>query len=153
MKNCLIILILLFAYAQISMAQSLPSSDDNAYTQQVIALSKQKWSWMSQKNVDSLASIFHPKSAFVHMSRTLTKDQELDVIKTGDIHYKNADIREISAQSIGNMVILLSKLKLEAIVRGNEANNPFVVTEVYIQEDGKWMLASMSFTKLSIPIE
>lgn len=151
MKNYLMIFTLLLAYAQISVAQSLPATEDNAYTKEVIALSKQKWAWMSEKNVDSLATLFHPKSAFVHMSRSLTKDQELDVIASGNIHYKHVDIEEISAQSIGNTVIVLSKLTLEAIVRGAEANNPFVVTEVFVQEGGKWVLASMSFTKMVQP--
>ena len=31
---------------------------------------------------------------------------------------------------------------------GNEVTNPFEVTEVYVQQDDTWKLASMSFTRL-----
>ena len=44
--------------------------------------------------------------------------------------------------------IVLNKIHLVAVVGGNEVTNPFVVTEVHGQQDGEWMLASMSFTRL-----
>jgi hypothetical protein len=51
-------------------------------------------------------------------------------------------------QFIGNTAILLNKIRLVAVVGGNEVTNPFVVTEVYVQQGSKWMLGSMSFTRL-----
>lgn len=35
--------------------------------QQIVTLSKDKWRWMADKNVDSLAALFDEKSVFVHM--------------------------------------------------------------------------------------
>jgi hypothetical protein len=40
---------------------------------------------------------------------------------------------------------------LLAVVGGNEVTNPFMVTEVYLKEGGKWVLGSLSFTKLLAP--
>jgi hypothetical protein len=37
------------------------------------------------------------------------------------------------------------------VVGGNEVINPFMVTEVYVQQAGSWKLASLSFTKLLVP--
>jgi hypothetical protein len=119
--------------------------------QEVINLSKEKWHWMSERKVDSLNALFHEKAIFVHMGGTMSRDQELDVIKSGGIHYKKADIHEVSANIIGNTAILLNRITLLAIVGGNEVTNPFVVTEVYVQEDGIWKLASLSFTRLLTP--
>jgi hypothetical protein len=34
---------------------------------EVIALSRDKWRWMSERNVDSLAALFHDEAVFVHM--------------------------------------------------------------------------------------
>lgn len=65
---------------------------------------------MSEKNVDILAAFFHEKAVFVHMGGNMTKAQELDVIKTGGIHYKHAEIQEISVQFLGNTAILLNKI-------------------------------------------
>ena len=35
--------------------------------QEVIALSKEKWRWMSERKVDSLDALFHEEAVFVHM--------------------------------------------------------------------------------------
>jgi len=120
--------------------------------QEVISLSKEKWRWMSERKVDSLAALFHEKAVFVHMGGTMSKDQELDVIQSGGIHYKNVDIQEASVRFIGaTTAILLNKIRLVAVVGGNEVTNPFVVTEVYVKQSGTWMLASLSFTRLLTP--
>ena len=82
------------------------------------------------------------------MGGTMTRKQELDVIKSGSIHYKNVDIQEASVRVIGTTAIVLNRIRLVAVVGGNEVTNPFVVTEVYVKEDDKWKLASLSFTRL-----
>ena len=116
--------------------------------QEVIDLSKEKWRWMSERKVDSLDTLFHEKAVFVHMGGSWGKEQELEIIKSGGIHYKQADIHEVSVNIIGATAILLNRVTLLAIVGGNEVTNPFVVTEVYVQQSGTWMLASLSFTRL-----
>jgi len=120
--------------------------------QEVINLSKEKWRWMSERKVDSLAALFHEKAVFVHMGGTMSKDEELDIIRSGGIHYKNVDIQETSVRFIGTTTaVLLNKIRLVAVVGGNEVTNPFVVTEVYVQQSGTWTLASLSFTRLLNP--
>jgi 4-carboxymuconolactone decarboxylase len=116
--------------------------------QEVMNLSGAKWRWMAERKVDSLHSLFNEKAIFVHMGATFTKEQELNVIKEGNIQYKKAEIQETSVRFIENTVILLSKIRLTAIVGGNEVINPFTVTEVYVRQNGHWTLGSMSFTKL-----
>ena len=115
---------------------------------EIISLSKQKWQWMSERNTDALTALFHDDAVFVHMGGTMSRSQELDVIKSGGIHYKQADIQEVSVKIIGTTAILLNKIRLVAVVGGNEVTNPFVVTEVYVQQGGTWKLGSLSFTRL-----
>ena len=119
--------------------------------QEIINLSKEKWDWMSERKVDSLDALFHEKAVFVHMGGSMTKERELEVIKSGGIHYKKADIHEVSVNIIGTTAILLNRITLLAVVGGNEVTNPFVVTEVYVQQNGAWTLASLSFTRLLNP--
>ena len=114
----------------------------------IIELSKQKWRWMSDKNVEKLEGLFHKNSVFVHMGGTWGKEREIDTIKGGMIHYKKADIHEVSVNIIGNTAILLNRITLLAVVGGNEVTNPFMVTEVYQKENGEYKLGSLSFTKL-----
>jgi hypothetical protein len=119
--------------------------------QEVINLSKEKWHWMSERKIDSLAALFHEKAVFVHMGGTWGKEEELEIIKSGGIHYKQADIHEVSVNIIGATAILLNRITLLAVVGGNEVTNPFMVTEVYVQQSDTWTLASLSFTRLLIP--
>jgi hypothetical protein len=81
-----------------------------------------------------LAALLHEQAVFVHMGATLNKNQELDVIKSGGIVYKNVEIQEASVRLIGTTAILLNKIRLVAVVGGSEVTNPFVVTEVYVQQ-------------------
>ena len=111
-------------------------------------LSKKKWSWMADKNIDSLSNIFHEKSMFIHMGGSWGKSQELTVIKTGDIWYKKANVYSVTVNVIGNTAILLNDIDLIAVVGGKEVVNPFMVTEVYINENGKWMMGSLTFSRL-----
>lgn len=46
-------------------------------------------------------------------------------------------------------VILLNKVKLTAIVSGNEVINPFVVTEIYTKINEELKLASFSYTRIN----
>ena len=134
-------------YAQASKAATPTANAE----QELLNLSKQKWDWMSERNVDALAALFHEQCMFVHMGATMTKTQELDVIKSGRIQYKKADIQEASVRFFGSTAIVLTKMRLLAVVGGNEVTNPFMVTEVYVQEGGVRKLASLSFTRLLTP--
>ena len=119
--------------------------------QEIIDLSKEKWRWMSERNMETLDGLFHEKSVFVHMGGTWGKEREIEIIKSGGIHYKKADIHEVSVNIIDNTAVLLNRITLLAVVGGNEVINPFMVTEVYVQQEGDWKLASLSFTKLLTP--
>jgi quercetin dioxygenase-like cupin family protein len=124
-----------------------------ATEQEIIALSKEKWRWMAERKTDTLASLFHEKSMFVHMGGSWGKTQEIDVIKSGRIWYKKAEVYSASVNIIGNTAILLNDIDLVAVVGGNEVVNPFMVTEVYIKEDGKWKLGSLTFSRLTRPVK
>jgi uncharacterized protein DUF4440 len=121
--------------------------------QEIIDLSKKKWGWMSERNAEPLEVLFHEKAVFVHMGGSWGKEREMEIIKSGGIHYKQADIHEVSVNIIGTTAILLNRITLLAVVGGNEVTNPFMVTEAYVQQDGNWKLASLSFTKLLTPAQ
>ncbi|MDT0647625.1 DUF4440 domain-containing protein [Zunongwangia sp. F260] len=122
--------------------------------EEIIDLSKKKWQWMANKEADKLADLFHEEAEFVHMGGSWGKDREVEVIRSGGIHYKKADIHRVSADIVGNTAIVLNEITLLAVVGGNEVTNPFIVTEVYVKESGEWKLANLSFVKqLSAPSE
>ncbi|WP_316748132.1 nuclear transport factor 2 family protein [Pedobacter gandavensis] len=145
MKSLTIGLFLIIMGSQFSFAQN------STVAQEIIKLSKDKWTWMADKNIEVLDKLFHEKSVFVHMGGSWGKEQEINVIKSGGIWYKKADIHDVSLKVIDQTAILLNRIDLLAVVGGKEVTNPFMVTEVYIKQQGLWKLGSLSFTKLVSP--
>lgn len=137
------------SYAQQPPTETIKTSTNNTpEQQQVINLSKQKWQWMADKNVDSLSVLFDDKSMFIHMGGSWGKEQEINTIKTGGIWYKKAEVYAVIVNIIGNTAILLNDIDLVAEVGGREVTNPFMVTEVYVKENGNWKMGSLTFSRL-----
>jgi len=145
-------LLLMAHYSFAQETKSTPATMSRT-EQEITTLSKDKWQWMADKNVDKLAALFDEKSMFVHMGGSWGKNQELEVIKSGNIWYKKASVYSTTFHMIGNTAILLSDLDLVAVVGGNEVTNPFMATEVYVKENGKWMLGQLSFSRLMRPVK
>ncbi len=143
---CLLIVSLQWSFAL--QQEVKPPAGGTNVEQEILKLSKEKWGWMSERKLDSLEALFHEEAVFVHMGGTMSRSQELDVIKTGRIHYKQADIQEASVRIIGTTAIVLNRIRLLAVVGGNEVTNPFMVTEVYLQQGGAWKLVQLSFSRL-----
>lgn len=138
-----------FLNAQQPPTETIKTSVSNSPEQQeIISLSKKKWDWMSEKNVDSLNVLFADKSMFVHMGGSWGKQPELNTIQSGGIWYKKAEVYSVIVNLFGNTAILLNEIDLEAVVGGNTVVNPFMVTEVYIKENGKWKMGSLTFSRL-----
>ncbi len=54
--------------AQDANTKAAPAAKIEEDTDKVLLdLSKQKWTWMSERNVDALEALFHEKAVFVHM--------------------------------------------------------------------------------------
>jgi len=155
MKVSIIALLLLITGAQLSRAQAQTTSPTapTKAEQQVMDLSKAKWTWMADKNVDSLNVLFNEKCVFVHMGGSWGKPQELNVIKSGGIWYKKAAVYSTSVNVFGNTAILLNDIDLLAVVGGNEVTHAFMVTEVYIKENGNWKMGSLTFSQLLRPVK
>jgi hypothetical protein len=93
MKTIIIVLGFFMASIQAINAQQQTTFDEQT-KQELINLSKQKWQWMAEKDVNSLNELFHENAMFVHMGATMNKEQELNTIRSGGIQYKHADIQE-----------------------------------------------------------
>lgn len=136
-------LLFVFVNVQVALAQFTDIEKE------ITELSMQKWQWMASKNADSLDVLFHDKAKFVHMGGTWGKDREINIIRSGGIHYKKADVHEVMVAVLNeNTIILWNRITLLAVVGSNEVTNPFMVTEVYFKEAKDWKLADLTFSKL-----
>lgn len=114
----------------------------------IMTLSAEKWKWMADKDVARLAVLFHDQSKFVHMSGTWKKAEELEIIKTGSIWYKHAEIKDVAAEITGDTAVVWTRLTLQAVVRGAEVSNEFTATEVFTKQDADWKLLVLTFSSV-----
>ena len=150
MKHFLpLVTLLLVAGISCSSPNNISSTAGNVNSEQeIINLSREKWQWMADKNVDKLAALFHDESKFVHMSDTWKKAEELDIIKTGRIWYKKSDVSDVAAEIVDDVALLWSRIKLTAEVRGNDAITEFTVTEVFRKQGNDWKLLALTFSSV-----
>lgn len=113
----------------------------------MIDLSNQKWTWMAEKNADRLAELFHEQAQFVHMGGYWDTPQELETIRQGGIWYKHAEVHSQEVKFATSSATVYSRIHLTAVVGGHEVVNPFIVSEVYVMDNGKWKLSLLAFTR------
>ncbi|MDE3253730.1 MAG: nuclear transport factor 2 family protein [Bacteroidota bacterium] len=150
----IIFLLISFRTANAQPTETIQSA--GTYTpaqQEIIHLSQKKWDWMSEKKVDSLNVLFDEKAMFIHMGGTWGKKTELTTIQDGGIWYKKATVYAVTVNLFDNTAILLNDIDLVAEVGGREVTNPFMVTEVYIKEKGRWKMGSLTFSHLLRPVK
>jgi hypothetical protein len=148
MKQATLALCLLVMTLVSSSAQTTTPTTYTKEEQELVKLSKDKWQWMADKNVDKLAPLFHDESKFVHMSGTWKKDEELEIIKTGSIWYKNTDVKDVAVEIIDDTAILWSRITLTANVRGSDVVTEFTVTEVFKKQKKGWKLLALTFSSV-----
>ncbi|NBB30270.1 nuclear transport factor 2 family protein [Cellulophaga sp. BC115SP] len=142
MKRIISLLSISLLIIQFSFAQS--TKDE----QTVLQLSKDKWQWMADKDVDKLKELFDAKAKFVHMSGTWKTDEELEIIKTGSIWYKQAKVHDTAIEMSGKTAIVWNRITLDAVVRGNVAVTEFTVTEVYQKQGKAWKMLALTFSSV-----
>ena len=139
-KIDILLLLILFVGIQISSAQTTE--------EKLLQLSKDKWQWMADKDVAKLEKFFDDKSKFVHMSGTWKKAEELDIIKTGSIWYKEAKVHDNVVEISGKNGVVWNRITLIAHVRGNDVTTEFTVTEVYQKKGKNWKMLALTFSSV-----
>ena len=80
-----------------SQPQTIKTSTNNTPEQQeIINLSKKKWDWMADKNVDSLNVLFDDKSMFIHMGGSWGKPRNLLPLKAAVSGIKKPRFTQLS---------------------------------------------------------
>jgi ketosteroid isomerase-like protein len=82
------------------------------------------------------------------MSGTWNKDRELEIIETGSIWYKQADVHDVVVEVSDDTAVLWNRITLKAHVRGNDVSNEFTVTEVYQKQADGWKLLVLTFSSV-----
>lgn len=141
MKKIFFVLTLFLISVSFTFAQSTTE-------QEIKKLSMDKWQWMADKDIAKLTPLFHPQAKFVHMSGTWTTARELEIIETGSIWYKKADVKDTAIEIVGTTAIVWNRITLTANVRGSDVVTEFTVTEVYQKEANAWKMLALTFSSV-----
>jgi hypothetical protein len=148
MKSIKIGIILFLSLALNTFAKSSGDKSLTPEQQEIKKLSMDKWQWMADKDIAKLTPLFHPQAKFVHMSGTWTTARELEIIETGSIWYKKADVKDTAIEIVGKTAIVWNRITLTAEVRGSDVATEFTVTEVYQKKGKTWKLLALTFSSV-----
>lgn len=144
MKSSFILLfITIISFSSYSQSRLLSSEQ-----QEIKQLSMDKWQWMADKEVAKLEKLFDDKAKFVHMSGSWKKDRELEIIESGSIWYKNAEVHDTAIEISENTAVVWNRITLTAHVRGNDVVTEFTVTEVYQKQGEDWKMLVLTFSSV-----
>lgn len=139
---------LLIGFLLIALSSQWALAQNSSTVQEILNLSKEKWQWMPDKNVDKLASLSHDQSKFVHMIGTWKKNEKLEIIKTGSIWYRKADVHDVAVDILGNVAVVWNRIMLTALVRGTDGVTEFTVTEAYKKQGSDLKLLALTFSSV-----
>ena len=115
----------------------------------ILNLSKQKFEWMIRMKYDSLLPVLDDRLMFVHSNGWAeTKKELIDDIKSGKLRYTSILISEATTRIYPATAIVTGKGKFNVVLDGSALEFNLCYTEVYIQKEGKWLLASRHANRL-----
>ena len=82
------------------------------------------------------------------MSGSWDKSRELEIIESGSIWYKQANVHDTVVKEFGETVIVWNRITLVAHVRGDDVSTEFTVTEVYQMQNDAWKLLDLTFSSV-----
>ncbi|MDX3917231.1 MULTISPECIES: nuclear transport factor 2 family protein [Olivibacter] len=105
---------------------------------EILALSKKKWKWIIDRQIDSLQVLFDENIVSRQPEIRMDKAGHLDVIKNGNIRYKQISVLETDIQIIDNISTLLTKVEFN--FPGRKRAEIKYVTEVFKKSGDDWKL-------------
>lgn len=110
---------------------------------QVDKLSRKKFTWLTQKKLDSLAEVLDDRLMYVHSNGwTQTKKEIIDDLKSGKLNYVSIDVKSNRVRVYNSTAIVNGAGSFQVTMDGKPLTIELNYTEVYVKENGRWLLAS-----------
>lgn len=122
------------------------AQNDNA---EVSSLSRKKFSWLINKQADSLSWLLDEKVMYIHSNGWIQSKREiLEDMHSGKLVYIHVDVKEDQVRLYGNTALVTGRGKFAGINGGKEFELDLVYTEVYIRKKKEWLLVSRHANRL-----
>ncbi len=110
---------------------------------QVDKLSRKKFTWLTQKKLDSLREVLDERLMYVHSNGwTQTKKEIIDDLKSGKLNYVSIDVKSNRVRVYSSTAIVNGAGSFQVTMDGKPLTIELNYTEVYVKENGRWLLAS-----------
>jgi hypothetical protein len=128
------------------------ASHFSAYAQEDIKvdlLSRKKFTWLTQKKLDSLAEMLDERLMYVHSNGWIqTKKEMIDDLKSGKLNYISIDVKSNKVRVYNNTAIVNGAGSFQVTMDGKPLTIELNYTEVYVKGNGRWLLASRHANRL-----
>lgn len=115
----------------------------------VLALHKKKFEWMSSKQLDSLSALLDKDVLYIHSNGWIeTKEEILGNLESEKLSYRKVTVDKADARDYDKTVIVQGSALFEVALEGKPLEIKLNYTEVYVNVDGKWKLASRHACKI-----
>lgn len=81
---------------------------------------------------------------------TLNREQWLARHRSGDLRYQRLDWDDVSARHYGDAAILVGHVSQQVDYRGTPMQGHLRTTLVFVQQAGRWRLASLQFSPMDL---
>ena len=111
--------------------------------QLVLDLSKKKFDWMVNKRYDSLELLLDDQVKYIHSNGwAQSKKEVVDDFASGKLSYQKIEVTESAISLYDKTCIVTGKGKFSGTVNNNAFAMELSYTEVYVNMNDRWLLAS-----------
>lgn len=111
--------------------------------QDVLSLSKKKFTWLVQKRLDSLALILDERIRYVHSNGWAQNKKEIiHDINSGKLIYTSISVKSSEVRLYDKTAIVNGIGSFDVTMDGKPLTIELSYTEVYVKNKDKWLLTS-----------
>jgi RecA-family ATPase len=111
--------------------------------QSVLDLSQKKFTWLINKQLDSLENLLDDNLMYIHSNGWIESKQDvLDDLRLGKLVYTDVKTESTQVRMYKGAALVTGKGRFSGVNNGNVFDLNLLYTEVYVLKKKKWLLAS-----------
>jgi hypothetical protein len=144
---------LIFTIFCLILAQSFNQADaEDALIQEIEQTENRRIQAMLRGDADVLERILSEELTYTHShGKVETKQEFLNVFKSGKLKYKSIDRKDVKTHIYGNVALITGRAMLKVNFEGKDFISPVRFTAVYVKQDGIWQMVAWQSTTISSP--
>jgi hypothetical protein len=111
---------------------------------EILHLSKEKYRWKTEGQIDLVAGLFDDELVFVHLNGHITSKQEwLAELRARRFVYNKITVKQAAAKVYGTTAVLVGSALFRVTMNGSKGTYNLVYTEVYTKKNDTWKLVNI----------